>query len=271
MRNSQRRQLTDPHAEEPRESAASRSMLQLSTPAARWNVLRGRFGAPQDEETWKLRPPAVPRMNQPRQERRGRRSSRSRRARRRAPSAPCLLRSSATSAPKRKCSSAYREGRLAHAWLIGGQGGNRQGDARLAVRPLRARQPRSGGEGGPRGAQPPCRADASGGAASRGARPSRFCPDPPRVAGATKRLASEIAVEAVRHGLQVFQLSAAFGGWRIAIVDSAEDLNRNSANALLKMVEEPPQRSLILIVSHRPGQILPTIRSRCRQFAARSS
>ena len=82
----------------------------------------------------------------------------------------------------------------------------------------------------------------------------------------TKRLASEIPVDAVRRGLQVFQLSAAFGGWRIAIVDSAEDLNRNSANALLKMVEEPPQRSLILIVSHRPGQILPTIRSRCRRL-----
>ena len=84
--------------------------------------------------------------------------------------------------------------------------------------------------------------------------------------GASKRLASEIPVDAVRRGLQVFQLSAAFGGWRIAIVDSAEDLNRNSANALLKMVEEPPQRSLILIVSHRPGQLLPTIRSRCRRL-----
>ena len=70
----------------------------------------------------------------------------------------------------------------------------------------------------------------------------------------------------MRLGLQVFQLSAAFGGWRIAIVDSAEDLNRNSANALLKMVEEPPQRSLILIVAHRPGQVLATIRSRCRRL-----
>jgi DNA polymerase-3 subunit delta' len=61
-------------------------------------------------------------------------------------------------------------------------------------------------------------------------------------------------------------MSAAFGGWRILIVDSAEDLNRSSANALLKMIEEPPQRSLILIVSHRPGQVLPTIRSRCRRL-----
>src|SRR6202020_1943606 len=83
---------------------------------------------------------------------------------------------------------------------------------------------------------------------------------------ATKRLASEISVEAVRQGLQIFQLSAAFGGWRVVIVDSAENRNRSSATALLKLVEEPPQRSLILIVSHRPGQILPTIRSRCRRL-----
>ena len=110
---------------------------------------------------------------------------------------------------------------------------------------------------------------------SRAIRRRGFSPSSPipilRSSGASgrrqrKRLASEISVEAVRQGLQVFQLSAAFGGWRVAIVDSAEDLNRNSANALLKMVEEPPQRSLILIVSHRPGQVLPTIRSRCRRL-----
>ena len=84
-------------------------------------------------------------MNQPRdEERRGRRSSRSRRASRRAPSAPRLFADRPRSAPKRRCSSAYREGRLAHAWLIGGPGGDRQGDARLAVRPLRARQSRPG-------------------------------------------------------------------------------------------------------------------------------
>ncbi len=66
--------------------------------------------------------------------------------------------------------------------------------------------------------------------------------------------------------MQVFHLSAAFGGWRVAIVDSADDLNKASANALLKMIEEPPPRSLILIVAHRPGQVLPTIRSRCRRL-----
>ena len=64
----------------------------------------------------------------------------------------------------------------------------------------------------------------------------------------------------------MFQMSAAFGGWRVCLVDCAEDLNANGANALLKMIEEPPPRSLILIVSHRPGQVLPTIRSRCRSL-----
>ena len=81
-----------------------------------------------------------------------------------------------------------------------------------------------------------------------------------------KRFSSDIQVEYARTALQVFQMSAAFGGWRACIVDCAEDLNRSSANALLKMIEEPPQRSLILIVSHRPGRVLPTIRSRCRRI-----
>jgi DNA polymerase III subunit delta' len=162
--------------------------------------------------------------------------------------------------------AAYREGRLAHAWLIGGREGI--GKATLAWRFARFVL-----------ANPDPAAKAV-----QEARDLRVDPGHPTARllaglahpdfslirrewqGAAKRLASEISVDAVRYGLQVFQLSAAFGGWRIAIVDAAEDLNRNSANALLKMVEEPPQHSLILIVSHRPGQILPTIRSRCRRL-----
>ena len=162
--------------------------------------------------------------------------------------------------------AAHREGRLAHAWLIGGREGI--GKATLAWRFARFVL-----------ANPDPDAKAV-----REARDLYVEPNHPAARliaqlahpdfalirrewqAATKKLASEISIEAVRHGLQVFQLSAAFGGWRIAIVDSAEDLNRNSANALLKMVEEPPQRSLILIVSHRPGQVLATIRSRCRRL-----
>jgi DNA polymerase-3 subunit delta' len=162
--------------------------------------------------------------------------------------------------------SAYREGRLAHAWLIGGREGI--GKATLAWRFARFVL-----------ANPDPTADAVREARSLHVEPTHTAakllaglahPDFSLIRRewqpASKKLATEISVDAVRRGLQVFQLSAAFGGWRIAIVDAAEDLNRNSANALLKMVEEPPQRSLILIVSHRPGQVLPTIRSRCRRL-----
>ncbi len=162
--------------------------------------------------------------------------------------------------------SAYREGRLAHAWLIGGREGI--GKATLAWRFARFVL-----------ANPDPAAKAVEEARNLHVEPTHQAarllaglahPDFSLIRrewqGASKKLASEISIDAVRQGLQVFQLSAAFGGWRIAIVNSAEDLNRSSANALLKMVEEPPQRSLILIISHRPGQVLPTIRSRCRRL-----
>ena len=64
--------------------------------------------------------------------------------------------------------------------------------------------------------------------------------------------------------LDRFGSSAAEGGWRICIVDRVEDMDRPSANAFLKLLEEPPPRALFLIVSHTPGRLLPTIRSRCR-------
>lgn len=80
----------------------------------------------------------------------------------------------------------------------------------------------------------------------------------------TKRFYSEIRADDVRRVIGLFQRAAGAGGYRIAIVDSAEDLNRNSANALLKLIEEPPPLSLFLMVAHRPGLVLPTIRSRSR-------
>jgi DNA polymerase-3 subunit delta' len=66
---------------------------------------------------------------------------------------------------------------------------------------------------------------------------------------------------------KLFQLSAADGGWRVAIVDTADELGQpEAANALLKIVEEPPPRSLLLLLSAQPGGLLPTIRSRCRML-----
>jgi DNA polymerase-3 subunit delta' len=77
------------------------------------------------------------------------------------------------------------------------------------------------------------------------------------------RLKTEIAVDDVRRASGFFARTAGEGGWRICIVDAAEDLNTESANALLKILEEPPAHSLFMLVSHQPGRLLATIRSRC--------
>ncbi len=77
---------------------------------------------------------------------------------------------------------------------------------------------------------------------------------------------TEIRVDDVRRALDMFHHAAAEGGWRVCIIDPADDLNRNAANAMLKLIEEPPPRCLFMFVSHRPGQIIPTIRSRSRML-----
>ena len=79
-----------------------------------------------------------------------------------------------------------------------------------------------------------------------------------------KTIPRDTRVELVRKALSFFSATAGKGGWKIAIVDTLDDLNRSGANALLKLIEEPPARSLFLMVSHMPGRLLPTIRSRCR-------
>jgi DNA polymerase III subunit delta' len=80
------------------------------------------------------------------------------------------------------------------------------------------------------------------------------------------RLRSEIVVDDTREVANFLRLTAAEGGWRIVVVDSADDMNRNAANALLKILEEPPKHALLMLVSHNPGRLLPTIRSRCRKL-----
>jgi len=82
-----------------------------------------------------------------------------------------------------------------------------------------------------------------------------------------RRMRTEIVVEDAREITSFFRLTAAEEGWRIVIVDGAEEMSRSAANALLKILEEPPRQALLLLVSHSPGRLLPTIRSRCRRFA----
>ncbi len=81
-----------------------------------------------------------------------------------------------------------------------------------------------------------------------------------------KRMRTQIAVDDVRKINGFMALTPAEGGWRVAIVDGAEDMNLASANALLKVLEEPPPRAVLLLVCAAPGRLLPTIRSRCRRL-----
>ena len=80
----------------------------------------------------------------------------------------------------------------------------------------------------------------------------------------TKKMRNEIVIDDVRNAIKVFNVTAEEGIWRVVIVDAVDEMNSNAANALLKTLEEPPVRSLILLIAHNPGRLLPTIRSRCR-------
>lgn len=80
---------------------------------------------------------------------------------------------------------------------------------------------------------------------------------------------SEITVEEARGLVSFFSLKPSEGGWRVAIIDAVDDLNRNAANAILKTLEEPPPKTVLLLVCHSPGATLATIRSRCRRLDLR--
>ncbi len=83
----------------------------------------------------------------------------------------------------------------------------------------------------------------------------------------TKRHKTAITVEEIRKLKSSFTMSAAEGRWRVAIIDAADELNVQSENALLKLLEEPPEKTALLLVAHQPSKLLPTIRSRCRQVS----
>jgi DNA polymerase III subunit delta' len=166
---------------------------------------------------------------------------------------------------------AYATGRLHHGWLLTGPRG--VGKATLAWRIARfllATPPP--GDGGLFGDAPPAPASLDippGHPVARrihaGAEPRLFLLrrawDEDR-----KRLKTVITVDEVRRLRGFFQMSAADGGRRVAIVDAADEMNPSAANALLKMLEEPPADATLLLVSHRPSALLPTIRSRCREL-----
>ena len=85
----------------------------------------------------------------------------------------------------------------------------------------------------------------------------------------TGRMMNVVSVDEVRKLSNFFHLTSGAGGWRVAIVDTADDMNDAAANALLKALEEPPPRAMLLLLSNRPGRLLPTIRSRCQRLDLR--
>lgn len=154
--------------------------------------------------------------------------------------------------------SALRAGRLHHAWLIVGPRGI--GKATLAF--AMTRHLLSGGEGEGTGlAMDPDTPAAL--KIAHGTHPNLLHLHRPWDEK-TKRFKTEITVDSVRRIIPFLGTTAAEGRWRIVLVDSADDLNRNSANALLKSLEEPPRDTVFILVCNRPGLLPPTIRSRCR-------
>lgn len=152
---------------------------------------------------------------------------------------------------------AEARGRLHHAWLITGPQG--LGKATLAFRIARrllgaATDPRHGLMGAAPG-------DPVSRLVSQDAHPDLMVIDRTDSEGKVRR---EILVEEVRRLNEFFSKSPASAPYRVAIVDAADDLNRNAANALLKTLEEPPPRGVLLLVCHAPGRLIRTIRSRCR-------
>ena len=82
----------------------------------------------------------------------------------------------------------------------------------------------------------------------------------------TRKFKTVLTVDEIRKLGEFFGLKSTSGGWRVALIDTADEMNLNAANALLKNLEEPPARSLLILISHAPGHLLPTIRSRVRRL-----
>jgi DNA polymerase-3 subunit delta' len=168
-----------------------------------------------------------------------------------------------------KLLNAYRSGRIPHAWLIGGPRGI--GKATLAYRTARFvlahRDP---------GATDVQRAEtlwvdpnhSVARLVASGAHGGLLTLQ--RTANDKGVMRTVITVDETRETISFFGSTAAVEGWRICIVDTVDELNPNAANALLKILEEPPQQSLFLLLSHAPARVLATIQSRCRKLALRS-
>ena len=164
--------------------------------------------------------------------------------------------------------TAHNAGRLHHGWIITGPRG--VGKATLAWRIARFLLATPDSDGGMFAPPPPQTLDIPVGTsiARRMAALSE-----PRLTllrrpwdDKAERLKADITVDEVRKLKSYFTLSAADGGQRVAIIDAVDEMTVSAANALLKLLEEPPAKVTLLLISHQPARLLPTIRSRCREL-----
>lgn len=163
---------------------------------------------------------------------------------------------------------AYSRGRLHHGWLITGPRGG--GKATMAWRLARFLLATPENEGGMFAPAPPDSLDIP---PTHSVARRLLALSEPRLFLLRRtandkgdKLQTVITVDEVRKLKSFFTLSAADGGHRVAIIDAVDDMNPSAANALLKLLEEPPARVTLLLIAHQPARLLPTIRSRCREL-----
>jgi DNA polymerase III subunit delta' len=164
--------------------------------------------------------------------------------------------------------NAYRSGRIPHAWLIGGAQGI--GKATLAYRMARFVLAHRNAMAPDAQRAETLWVDPSDSVARQvaaGAHGGLLTLE--RSLNDKGVMRTVITVDETRETISFFGSTAAVEGWRVCIVDTVDELNPNAANALLKILEEPPRQSLFLLVSHAPARVLPTIQSRCRKLALR--
>ncbi len=160
----------------------------------------------------------------------------------------------------------YNGGRFHHAWLVTGAKG--VGKASFAYRAAKFLLSQEGDGGGLFGPPDTLDVDQSHSAVhliNSGAHPGLSVLKR-KYDSKGKKFFKAIRVDDVRGLNTFFGLSSSDGGWRVVIVDPVDDMNTNSANAILKILEEPPKKTIFFLLSHTPAGLLPTIQSRCRRL-----
>lgn len=158
---------------------------------------------------------------------------------------------------------AWQSGRLHHAWLLTGHQG--MGKASFAARVARFLVTHEDGNGDAVQSLDDIGNPSSNRLVESGNHPEILWLNR-NVKEKTKEIARNITIDQVRQMIRRLQMSLSLGSWRVIIIDAVDDLELSGANALLKTLEEPPAKTIFLLVSHSPGKLLPTIRSRCRQL-----